>query len=282
MASACAALISKLHGELATRRCWPEVVLPGRMVSGTPAGRRTTGRKTCPGQVLPQIGRHVALHSLHAAATADRAVCSPAGSGLHCEASRTCKRSRLLDHALQPCPSEKYDVAIDLTDLPPLFRTNLPTIPVEIPYIDITPRRFSPTPNFRVGLVSCGSEWDPRRSLPVQYFAGFDQIGGVALHILQRGSELLRRPSNFGMDSGNDDVYEAARTMAALDLMITIDSMPRSFGRCPGRSDMALAALGLRLAMDVGANGLPLVSRRAIISANNCRRLATSRRTSAT
>ncbi|HZS16985.1 MAG TPA: hypothetical protein VFA51_03545 [Candidatus Udaeobacter sp.] len=121
---------------------------------------------------------------------------------------------------------EKYDVVIDLTELPHFFRTNLATIPAEIPYIDITPRKFSSTPNFRVGLVWCGSDWDPRRSLPVQYFADFDQIRGVALHILQRGSELLRRPSNFGIDSGNDDVYEAARTMAGLDLMITIDSMP--------------------------------------------------------
>jgi len=123
-------------------------------------------------------------------------------------------------------PSEKYDVAIGLTELPHLFRTTLETIPAEIPYIDITPRKFSPTPNLRVGLVWCGSDWDPRRSIPVQYFAGFDQIPGVSLHILQRGSELLRRPSNFGIESGNDDVYEAARTMAGLDLVITIDSMP--------------------------------------------------------
>ena len=107
-----------------------------------------------------------------------------------------------------------------------LAANHLATIPAEIPYIDITPRKFSSTTNFRVGLVWCGSDWDPRRSLPVQYFAGFDQIRGVALHILQRASGLLRRPSNFGIDSGKDDVHEAARTMAGLDLMITIDSMP--------------------------------------------------------
>lgn len=122
--------------------------------------------------------------------------------------------------------SEKYDVAIDLTELPHVFRTSLATIPAEMPYIHITPRAFSPTQNFRVGLVWCGSDWDPRRGVPVQHFAGFDQIRGATLHILQRGSELLRRPLNFGIDSGSDDVYEAARTIAGLDLVITIDSMP--------------------------------------------------------
>ncbi len=121
---------------------------------------------------------------------------------------------------------EKYDVAIDLAELPHLFRTKLDTIPAQIPYICITPCAFSPTHNLRIGLVWCGSDWDLRRVLPVQLLAGFDQIRGLSLHILQRGSALLHRPVDFGIDSGNDDVYEAARTVAALDLMITIDSMP--------------------------------------------------------
>jgi len=122
--------------------------------------------------------------------------------------------------------SEKYDVAIDLTELPHFFRTSLATIPADIPYINVAARKFSPTRNFRVGLVWSGSDWDPRRSLPVQHFDGFDQIRGVTLHILQRGRELRRRPPNFGIESGNDDVYEAARTIAGMDLVITIDSMP--------------------------------------------------------
>jgi ADP-heptose:LPS heptosyltransferase len=57
-------------------------------------------------------------------------------------------------------------------------------------------------------------------------FAGFDRIGGISLHILQRGRPLLQRPLDFGIDSGSDDLYQAARTIVALDLIITIDSMP--------------------------------------------------------
>ena len=121
---------------------------------------------------------------------------------------------------------ETYDVAIGLTELPHVFRTNLQTIPARIPYIEIASRSFLPRTNLRIGLVWHGSDWDQRRAVPLQLFAGFDRIVGVTLHILQRGPALLQRPIDFGINSGSDDVYEAAQTVAGLDLMITIDSMP--------------------------------------------------------
>lgn len=49
---------------------------------------------------------------------------------------------------------------------------------------------------------------------------------GVTLHVLQRGAGLAERPPDFGIVSGSDDLTAAARTIAALDLMISIDSMP--------------------------------------------------------
>ncbi|MGE5214686.1 MAG: ADP-heptose--LPS heptosyltransferase [Nitrospirota bacterium] len=123
-------------------------------------------------------------------------------------------------------PPETYDVAIHLSELPHLFRTRIQTIPTKTRYINIEPRTIPPSSSIRVGLVWQGSDWDPRRSVPLQLFAGFERIAGVTLHILQRGHALLERPIGFGIDSGNDDLYEAARTMAALDLIVTIDSMP--------------------------------------------------------
>jgi hypothetical protein len=118
-----------------------------------------------------------------------------------------------------------YDVVIGLTELPHIFRTNLETIPVS-PHVNVTPRWLQSTSSLRVGLVWQGSDWDERRAVPEQLFAEFDGIPAVTLHVIQRGAAVRRRCSNFGIDSGNDDVYEAARTIAALDLMITIDSMP--------------------------------------------------------
>ena len=123
-------------------------------------------------------------------------------------------------------PPETYDVAIELSELPHLFRTNIQTIPAQIPYIHIAPHSFPGIDNINVGLVWEGSDWDLRRSVPLQLFAGFDRIAGLTLHILQRGPALMQRPIDFGINSGDDDLYTAARTIAGLDLMITIDSMP--------------------------------------------------------
>jgi ADP-heptose:LPS heptosyltransferase len=48
----------------------------------------------------------------------------------------------------------------------------------------------------------------------------------VDIHVLQRGRARRECPADFGIDSGTDDVLEAARVMRALDLVITVDSMP--------------------------------------------------------
>ena len=47
----------------------------------------------------------------------------------------------------------------------------------------------------------------------------------MALHVLQRG-EGREEAAGFGVDSGSDDVTECARVMKALDLVVTVDSMP--------------------------------------------------------
>jgi len=119
-----------------------------------------------------------------------------------------------------------YDIAIGLTELPHVFTTAVQTITAQIPYIQIAARSLAATTNIKVGLVWQGSDWDPRRAVPLQLFGGLEVIPGLTLHIVQRGRALRERPIGFGIDSGSDDLYEAARTIAALDLLITIDSMP--------------------------------------------------------
>jgi Glycosyltransferase family 9 (heptosyltransferase) len=44
--------------------------------------------------------------------------------------------------------------------------------------------------------------------------------------VLQRGNGLAERPAGFGTDAGSDDPLHAARTLRALDLVVTVDSMP--------------------------------------------------------
>jgi hypothetical protein len=150
---------------------------------------------------------------------------------LHAQASV----ARVLDHVqgidnvvtrYNNVPPESYDITIELSELPHVFRTSMHTIPIQVPYIHIIPRSFPATSDINVGLMWQGSDWDPRRSVPLPLFAGFERIGGLTLHIVQRGRALMERPTDFGFNSGDDDLYEAARTIAALDIMVTIDSMP--------------------------------------------------------
>jgi hypothetical protein len=122
--------------------------------------------------------------------------------------------------------SDRYDVVVNVTELPHVFRTNLQTIPTRNGYIKLVPRSLPPVGGLKIGLVWEGSDWDRRRAVPLQLFSGFDRIDGIVLHILQRSRALLQRPIDFGINSGSDDIYEAARTIAGLDLLITIDSMP--------------------------------------------------------
>jgi len=69
-------------------------------------------------------------------------------------------------------------------------------------------------------------DWDDRRSIPPELLAPLAEVPGVELHVLQRGPGLAERPAGFGIDSGSDNVLEAARVMKALDLVVTVDSMP--------------------------------------------------------
>jgi hypothetical protein len=77
-----------------------------------------------------------------------------------------------------------------------------------------------------VGLVWQAGEWDPRRSVPVEMLAPLAELPDVALTVLQRGPALAERPPGFGRLGGSNDVWQLARGMQALDLVITVDSMP--------------------------------------------------------
>ena len=123
-------------------------------------------------------------------------------------------------------PDAEFDIDVDIMELPHVFRSTIETLPAEIPYLHVEPAELPRDGNLHVGLVwKCG-DWAPERSVPVGLLEPLGRMDGVTLHILQRGSGLAERPPGFGVLSGSDDIVAAARTIAALDLMITIDSMP--------------------------------------------------------
>jgi ADP-heptose:LPS heptosyltransferase len=132
------------------------------------------------------------------------------------------------------------DAEIDITELAHEFRTTLDTIPAAIPYLNAKPERseeaarrlsaLSGTGRRRVGLVWTAGAWKPERSVPVDRLAKLADIPGVALVNLQRGPEYRRwreAPGLLPMIEvfDTDDIADTAATIAALDLVVTVDTM---------------------------------------------------------
>lgn len=123
-------------------------------------------------------------------------------------------------------PEGDFDAGVEVMELPHLFRSTLETLPAEVPYLHAGPAPLPRDGRLAVGLVWRAGDWDDRRSIPPGALAPLAEVPGVALHLLQRGPALAELPPGLGAVSGSDDVVEAARVMRALDLVVTVDSMP--------------------------------------------------------
>jgi hypothetical protein len=119
-----------------------------------------------------------------------------------------------------------YDVELEIMELSHVFRSTVDTLPSDVPYLHVDPAPLPRDGRLALGLVWRAGDWDERRSIPVGLLRPLAEIPGVRIHVLQRGAALAERPEDFGIDSGSDDPYEAARVMRALDLVVTVDSMP--------------------------------------------------------
>ena len=123
-------------------------------------------------------------------------------------------------------PDVPFDVDVEVMELAHAARATPSTLPPP-PVFDVAPARLVRDDRLAVGIAwECG-DWDREtRSIPLPLLAPLAEVPGVALHVLQRGRALADRDASFGVISGHDDVLEAARVIRALDLVVTIDSMP--------------------------------------------------------
>jgi hypothetical protein len=119
---------------------------------------------------------------------------------------------------------------------PYVFRSSLRSLPAAVPYLHAgRPASIAHDGRLAVGLVwHAGSGWDARRSIAPSFLRPIAELPGVQLHLLQRGPALASC-ADMGVVSGSDDVEHAARVMAALDLVISVDSMPAHLAGALGR-----------------------------------------------
>lgn len=123
-------------------------------------------------------------------------------------------------------PRVERDVDVEVMELPHLFRSTLDDLPAAVPYLHVDPAPRPASSRLSVGLVWRAGEWDGQRSIPLRLLRPLERIPGVELHLLQRGRGLEERPAGFGILAGSDDALEAARRIASLDLVVSVDSMP--------------------------------------------------------
>ncbi len=126
-------------------------------------------------------------------------------------------------------PECEFDADVEIMELAHIFRTTLADLPADVPYLHAAPAVLPPglaAGDLKVGLAWRAGEWDERRSIPVALAAKLAEMPGVSLYVLQRGPALAEWPAGLGIMAGSDDISAAAATMRALDLVISIDSLP--------------------------------------------------------
>lgn len=139
-----------------------------------------------------------------------------------------------------PAQSPRWDVQIEVTELPWFFRTQLSDLPLAANYLNLpapllrdTARAFPPSNRMRIGIVwSCG-EWNLSRSIPLSQLEPLLRTPGCEFWNLQGGeirsqwSTLRHLPhvydaSRFCADAGP---LPLACFIAQLDLVITVDTL---------------------------------------------------------
>jgi hypothetical protein len=119
-----------------------------------------------------------------------------------------------------------YDVDLEVMELPFIFRTTINTIPRKIPYLHADPIVLSDEHKFNVGIVWQSGNWNQARCIPFKALAPLAELNNVNLYILQANAEEAGWHEGFGIHPGTFDLYNYARVIRGLDLMISADSMP--------------------------------------------------------
>ncbi len=121
-------------------------------------------------------------------------------------------------------PEVGYDVDVEVMELPFVLRATLDTIPREVPYLRVEPASL-PGSQPRVGLAWRSSDWERQRSMPFEALLPLLDLEGISWFSLQQGRRDDEIHSAL-VDVSDGGMVEAAQRVKALDLLITIDSMP--------------------------------------------------------
>lgn len=126
-----------------------------------------------------------------------------------------------LDESLPPV---EYDVDVEVMELPYAFRTTLSTIPTDIPYLAALPLVLDGREP-RVGIAWRVGDRDDRRSIAFSDIRMLLDDTHVAWYGLQLQYGVEEQHANLRQLDTNG-LVRTARAISAMDLVISIDSMP--------------------------------------------------------
>jgi hypothetical protein len=136
-----------------------------------------------------------------------------------------------------------WEQQIEIIELPRIFRTQLTSIPNQVPYlraptgVGLERQRWRAQP--RVGIVWSASEYNPARSIPLSLISQWFEVPGISFLNLQFGPERLELDAQkTGIPSLRDEeqpILEIAGVIQTLDLVITVDTMMAHLAGALGR-----------------------------------------------
>ena len=152
------------------------------------------------------------------------------------EVSETCQGADLVIPRGAPCPP--FDLQASLLSLPWIFRTDLASIPADVPYLDVPdeiPNRDALLERLalaqggtRIGLVWAGSPGHVRdvdRSVSASSLSPLAALPGVTWYSFQLGRrELPPLPNLISLAPFLKNFSDTAYALSGMDLLITVDT----------------------------------------------------------
>jgi hypothetical protein len=132
-----------------------------------------------------------------------------------------------------PASAPYWDVQVEVTELPYLFRTEAKELPLTANYLNLPVepkigRSAAPS----VGLVWASGEWDRERSIPYPLLKPLLQISECEFWNLQGG--LARSESMVRLCCG-EGILALASAIRQLDLVITVDTLAAHLAGAMGK-----------------------------------------------
>jgi len=146
-------------------------------------------------------------------------------------------------------PLPPHEVDMEVMELAYALRVTLPVLSPPYPHLHRqlpsgSELAIADEGRLRVGLVWSCSHWEPSRSIPLAELAPLFALEEVQFFSLQQGEPatdpLVQRLDIEPLHERTADVRMAAAAMCALDLVITIDSMPAHLAATLGRPTWVL------------------------------------------